>query len=154
MVRTDYSLAGRRQWNAKNPGVSHPLDITAQLNYLRALTDGWADGMQLASDWGSGYGKAPDPAGLDWLADSFERHYPDDAPLPYIYPTPEGRVQMEWSLGPFEVSLEINLASHSAEWFWVEIPTDAEAERTLNLDDANEWAWLASEIRRLARSSK
>ena len=154
MLRTGFSLAGRRQWEAENPGVPHPLDVTARLAEFREMQDGWADGMQIASAWGSGYGQAPDHAGLDWLANSFESHYPDDAPLPYIYPTPEGGVQMEWSLGPFEISLEINLASHSAEWFWVEITTDAEDERVLNLDDANEWTWLASGIRGLARSAK
>ena len=118
------------------------------------MQDGWADGMQSVENWGDGYGKAPDHAGLDWLADSFERHYPDDLPLPYTYPTPEGGVQMEWSLGPFEISLEINLDSHLAEWFWVEVHSDAEGEKTLNLNDANEWAWLANELQRLAGSAK
>ena len=154
MLRTDASRLGRRQWLLQNPGVPHPLDVARQLSELKGLQDGWADGMQVAAKWGNGYGKAPNHAGLDWLADSFDRYYPDDAPLPYTYPTPEGGVQLEWSLGPFEISLEINLASHSAEWFWVEIPTDAEGERMLNLDVADQWAWFASEIRRLDRAAK
>ena len=144
MLRTDYSRIGRRQWATENPGVPHPLDVAARLNELRAMQDGWLDGD----------GVAPPHVGLDWLADAFNRHYPDDLPLPYAYPTPEGGVQMEWSLGPFEISLEIDLASHSAEWFWVEIPTDAEDERMLNLDDETAWDWFAAEIRRLARSIK
>ncbi len=154
MLKTEPFRAGRRQWNAENPGLPHPLDVAARLAEFREMQDGWADGMQSVENWGDGYGKAPDHAGLDWLADSFERHYPDDLPLPYTYPTPEGGVQMEWSLGPFEISLEINLDSHLAEWFWVEIPSDAEGEKTLNLDDANEWAWLANELQRLAGSTK
>ena len=144
MLRTDYSRIGRRRWDAENPGVPHPLDVAARLAELRAMQDGWLDGD----------GVAPPHAGLDWLADSFQSRYPEDVPLPYTYPTPEGGVQMEWSLGPFEISLEIDLASHSAEWFWVEIPTDAEGERMLNLDDATAWDWFASEIRRLAHPAK
>ena len=73
-----------------------PLDIAAQLEELRNLKDGWADGIQHPSDWGSGYGKAPRHDGLNWLWDRLEREYPDDLPLTCIYPTPEGGVQMEW----------------------------------------------------------
>ena len=154
MLRTHYSRLGRRQWSLENPGVPHPLDVPARLDEFKELRDGWADGMQVASDWGNGYGKAPDHAGLDWLADTFERRYPDDAPLPYAYPTPEGGVQIEWSLGPYEASVEIDINDHSAEWFVVDLPADTSDERMLNLDIADDWAWFANEIRRLAKASE
>ena len=64
----------------------HPLDVPARLDELRDMKDGWADGMQHASDWGSGYGKAPSHGGLDWLADKFTSEYPDDLPLPSRIP--------------------------------------------------------------------
>lgn len=57
-----------------------PLDVRARLDDLRALSDGWLDGT----------GVAPPHAGLDWLASAFDRHFPDDLPLPHLYPTPEG----------------------------------------------------------------
>ena len=54
-----------------------------------------------------------------WLAEIFERFYPKvpDVPLrgAYVYPTVEGGVQLEWSLGSKEISLEVTLADHSAE---------------------------------------
>ena len=152
MVRMDYSLVGRRQWNAENPGALHPLDVTARLAEFKEMQDGWADGMQHAKDWGKGYGKAPNPAGLDWLARAFEINYPDDLPLPYIYPTPEGGIEVEWSLGPFEISLEVNLETRTGEWHWVEILTDADAEELLDLADSGHWDWMAAEIRRLAQA--
>ena len=153
MLRTKYIIAGRRQWSVENPGVPHPLDVTARLDELRELEDGWADGMQYPpSDWGNGYGKAPAHSGLDWLSEAFDRHYPDDAPLPYTYPTPEGGIQIEWSLGPYEASVEIDLESHSAEWDVVDIPGDTSEEKMLNLDDAEDWTWFASEVRRLCEA--
>ena len=72
-----------------------PLDVPARLGEFRAMTDGWHDGE----------GKAPQRAGLDWLAKDFDHHYPDDIPLPYTYPTLEGGIEMDgpsantrWSL--------------------------------------------------------
>ncbi len=130
-----------------------PLDIAAQLDRLRNLKDGWADGMQHPRDWGKGYGKAPSHEGLDWLGDTLEREYPDDLPLPRIYPTPEGGVQMEWTLGGFVAVLEVNLDGREGEWLWFDIASEDEDEESLNLDDSDSWSWLAAEIRRLEASS-
>ena len=130
----------------------HPLDVPSRLDEFRSLRDGWADGMQYAGDWGNGYGKAPSHAGLDWLAAAFTRHYPADAPLPYTYPTPEGGVQMEWSYGVNDITLEIDLETRRGEWFWFERNSDAEQEKDLDLDDAAAWAWVGGEVSRMAAS--
>ena len=129
------------------------LNIRARLDELRQLTAGWADGMQAAADWGSGYGKAPSPAGLDWLAAGFHRHYPDYAPLPCLYPTPEGGVQAEWSLGPQDISLEVNLATGQAWWHRLDLSTDNDAERDLTLDAAG-WQWLVGELLHWAKQAE
>ena len=129
------------------------LNIRARLDELRQLTDGWADGMQAAADWGNGYGKAPSPAGLDWLAAGFDRHYPDYAPLPFLYPTPEGGVQVEWSLGPQDISLEVNLATGQAWWHRLDLSTDNDAERDLTLDTAG-WQWLVGELLHWAKQAE
>ena len=107
-------------------------DVLARLDELRGMRDGWLDGS----------GLAPKSAGLDWLSDAFERHYPDDAPLPYIYPTFEGGISMECSVENSEAMLEIDIDDHSAEWFWLDRDSDDEFERTLNLDDIADWQWL------------
>ena len=112
-------------------------DVLARLDELRGMRDRWLDGS----------GLAPKSAGLDWLSDAFERHYPDDAPLPHTYPTFEGGISMEWSVENNEAMLEIDIDAHSAGWFWLDRDSDDEFERTLNLDESTDWQWLVSEIR-------
>ena len=129
------------------PASHEPLDIGCQLGELKSLKDGWADGMQPAETWGTGYGKAPNPNGLDWLASRFGEHYPSGLPKPYLYPTPEGGVQAEWSLAANEISLEIDLATHSAAWHCLNLDTDACDELVLDLDTAAAWRWLVHKVR-------
>ena len=129
-----------------------PLDISAQLDELRNLKDGWADGVQHARDWGQGYGKAPSHEGLDWLGDKLKSEYPDDLPLPRIYPTPEGGVQMEWVLGGFEAEIEVNLEKREGEWLWIEVTSEDVVDTILNLDDSDSWVWIACELRSLEAS--
>ncbi len=99
-----------------------------------------------------GYGKAPSHEGIDWLGDTLEREYLGDLPLPRIYPTPEGGVQMEWTLGRFGAELEVNLDDRVGEWLWTYIASEDADEESLNLDDSDSWSWLAAEIRRLGSS--
>lgn len=118
-----------------------PLDIHGRLDELRRLEDGWLDGD----------GKAPGSDELEWLAAGFERHYPDDLPLPYLYPTTEGGVQAEWSLSDNEISLEVNLVARRADWHLLDLETHADFARELDLDNESDWAWIASEIRLKAK---
>ena len=121
----------------------HPLDVTARLDELRELKDGWLDGE----------GLAPDSDGLDWLAESFDRMYSNDAPLPRLYPMPEGGVQAEWFIGQYDASLEIDLATRMAEWHNLNFDTDASVERVLNLSEPRDWEWLSNEARALESSA-
>lgn len=130
--------------------AQHLPDIPAQLDDFRQLRDGWADGMQSPADWGNGYGKAPSHRGLDWLAGRFQQCYPAHAPTPYLYPTPEGGVQAEWSLGPQEISLEVNLETRQAYWHRLNVHTIENEERELDLDADSDWEWLAREVKRYA----
>ena len=126
-----------------------PLDISRQLADMRSLEDGWADGMQPAAQWGDGYGKAPVHHELDWLATQFASRYDASLPKPYIYPTPEGGVQAEWPIGSNEASLEIDLTTHTAEWYCLDFNTDVSKEKVLDLDNAKSWDWIADELRRM-----
>ena len=140
-------------WNASVhafPTHTHdPLDIVRQLAEMKALKDGWANGMQPAYQWGEGYGKAPDSHGLDWLAEKFAVNYAADLPRPYLYPTPGGGVQAEWSLGTYEVSLEIDLIAHSAEWHCLDVQTDQSDELNLNLEQEDAWMHVSTRLRQL-----
>ena len=81
--------------------ILDPLDVRVRLDEFARLRPGWLDGK----------GLAPPDYGLEWLAGAFDMYYPDDAPLPYLFPTPEGGVRAEWSLPPLSPSLDIDLAT-------------------------------------------
>lgn len=119
--------------------ILEALDVPARLDEFRLLKNGWLEGQ----------GEAPDQAGLDWLSSAFERHYPDDVPLPFTYPTPKGNIQFEWSVGANESSVTIDLQSHAAEWHCFNTSTETESSRTLNLDQAPDWGQLINDIRQL-----
>ena len=108
-----------------------------QLAELRQTRDGWLEGK----------GLAPPGSGLDWLADAFARNFPEEAPLPHLYPTETGGVQAEWSLGPNEVTLEVNLETRSGEWHALNMDTGADSERTLNCEDGDDWKCLVDQIK-------
>ena len=110
--------------------------IGSQLDQLRLLQDGWLEGE----------GLSPPETGLDWVQDAFNRHYPGEAPLPHLYPTEAGGVQAEWSIGPEEISLELNLETHSGEWHALDTVTGVAVGRTLNGDDSGDWKWLVEQI--------
>ncbi len=124
-----------------NAGIDpRPPSVSSRLNELKSLQNGWLDGK----------GLSPDSAGLDWLAHSFNSHYADALPRPFVYPTAEGGVQVEWTIGKHELSLEIDLTSHRAQWHCLDLKTETDSFDDLNLDDARDWMRLAEKVRQLA----
>ena len=111
-----------------------------QLDKLRLLQDGWLDGI----------GKAPSSAGLIWLREAFEYNYPDEVPVPHLYPTEAGGVHAEWSLDRNEITLDVNLGTRLGEWHVLNTVSDDVCERTLNCDDAADWRWLVGRIQGMA----
>jgi hypothetical protein len=116
-----------------------PLDITVRIDELELLEDGWHDG----------YGVKLSQPGLVWLEDSFASFYPDDLPLPYLFPTLDGNVLAEWTLGNSEASLEVNLTEMTGEWHLLDLVTDNVSEETLPLSTAGNWEELSKIIRSL-----
>ena len=117
-----------------------PLDVQAQLDEFRGMKDGWYEGS----------GLAPAHDGLDWLAVTFDRRYPGDAPLPHIYPTYNGGVRMEWSGGLRKrnsIVLEVDLHRHKGDWLFFNQESSDEHERALDLDAAEDWQWIADQTR-------
>ena len=139
LIREGIVVAAPPMVRATEDRATAPAAV-AQLDELRRLRDGWLDGD----------GIAPSGAGLDWLSERLTQRYPPAAPVPYIYPTPDGGIPAEWTLGRREISLCIDLSTPAAAWFSVDLNTDAVSERALSLDDAAAWAWLGSELRRIA----
>lgn len=118
-----------------------PLDIETRLEELAQLQDGWLDGK----------GRALDEASLVSLAQAFDERFSPDLPLPYLYPTPEGGVQAEWTLGPWEASLEIALPTFNADYQAVHTATGDTREQTLLLaaEDGSGWTALNDALAQL-----
>jgi hypothetical protein len=123
--------------------VIDPLDVRTRLTEFKLLRAGWLDGV----------GVAPSPEGLDWLAAAFEQHWLSDLPRPHLYPTAEGGVRAEWSLLPHELSLDIGLSARTGVWHALNLDDDSDESRTLNLNQASVWDWLAGEVRRRMRAA-
>ncbi|MDL5032703.1 hypothetical protein QRD43_12380 [Pelomonas sp. APW6] len=115
------------------------LDVPARLESLALLRDGWMDGQ----------GLRPSPSGLAWLSKAWTDAWPDEAALPYAYPTPEGGVQFEWSTAEASLSAELDLNTRVAEVL-VSRTADGEVleEARLELDKAEQWEALAGLVQR------
>lgn len=114
-----------------------PLDVLARLDELSLLRDGWLDDQ----------GKALDKQGLEWFADIFSRQYPEELPLPYLYPTVEGNIRLEWAFETREISVEVDLHVHSGEWDVLDVSTGEGENRVLNLADDIEWTFISERIK-------
>ncbi len=129
--------------------------INRRLEELKGLNDGWADGMQPPRQWGETYGKAPSDQGIDWLSEQLSvRYIQHNLPRLYLYPTPEGNIQIEWSIGANEIILEVDLTTHYAEWHATDIDTGQSVEKDISLDAPDAWNWLVNELLRLRSVTK
>lgn len=136
-VRRDRSGRMRSFESIDRVSVVDPLDIELRLEQLALLPDGWLDGK----------GKALSRECVRLLAASFEAHYAPTLPLPYLYPTPEGGVQAEWSGPDWEVSLEISLPSFAAELQAVRVADSFTREKKFQLKpESPDWVELNSTL--------
>lgn len=78
--------------------IANPADLVAldeRFRMLEGLQQGWLDGE----------GSAPTPAALHNARTVMAEFLRLDAPLPRLYPTPDGGVQAEWTSGDYELSV-------------------------------------------------
>jgi hypothetical protein len=108
-----------------------------RLNEFLALSPGWLDGD----------GVAFSKEGIKWLENLLET-YPQELPQFYVYPVPNGDVQLEWPLSPHDVELVINITSHHAEWYDLDLETNEYITKELSL--TNDWPWVLSAIEHLS----
>lgn len=111
-----------------------------------------AELMELQDGWYNGTGRAPRREDLDWLVRTFEQKYPDDLPPPFLYPTVEGGIRVEWTLPPFELSLEIEATKRCGSWHSLNLKSDEEMIRSLELNRDEVWLGIAHEVRKAAES--
>lgn len=121
-----------------------PLDVVARLDEIAALSDGWLDGE----------GMAPSRAGTEWLASWLSASEMAEFPMPRLYPTPEGGVQAEWTLGTVEISLEIDLVRRRGTLHRLDLASNGESELDLELESPEAAQQLARELRDAEASSR
>ena len=64
----------------------------------------------------------------------------------YIYPTPSGELQIEWSINKHEPEVVIDLNSHLAIWFDLDLSNNDFTTKELNLTSLTDWNWIISAI--------
>ena len=106
------------------------LDIYVQIEDIRQLEDGWLDGD----------GMAFSKQGLDWVAEKLDDYFSDI--IPHLYPTPQGEVRAEWSLGKLEISLDIDIEKQSGYWHTLDISSGIDTEENLDLSNIDDWEWI------------
>ena len=120
---------------------------TGRVKGFASIGSQMAEMYSLKSGWVEGRGAAPPREGLDWLSDCFAKYYPADILIPYLSSTEEGYVRAEWLNNTYDASLDINTAEHYAEWYVLNLETDEDESKTLNLDEEANWVWLVEKIR-------
>ena len=115
----------------------HP-SIYPQIQKLLRLEDGWLDGE----------GIAPGVEELDGFYESISRFYSENLPYPFIYPTLEGDIQIEWEkmslfeLISIDISCYINLKKHTGDFHILVTDTsgaDNVSECFIDLDKKEGW---------------
>lgn len=139
VVRKDKNGDLKRIDSVEHVSLLHPLDVETRLEELANLKDRWLNGK----------GVALDRARLKALAEEFEKHFDATLPLPYLYPTPEGGVLAEWTLGKWAVSLDIEITTQTAGYEALNLDSNEASELTLNLSEPSGWTSLNNELRQL-----
>lgn len=113
--------------------VLDPFDVSIRLMELGELKDGWynSEGLALSKK------------GLINFESQFNLYYPDSLPLPAIFPTISGNIQLEWTVNEQEISLEIDLKTLSSELIMVDTITGQIVEEKLDLADSLSWESLS-----------
>jgi hypothetical protein len=114
-------------------------NLTLRLSALAELKAGWLDGK----------GQVPDPKLAQWLAQAFEDNFDASLPLPHLYPTAEGGIQAEWSLGDWEVSLEIDLSTRVGDYQALNLVTQNQKDEALVLSDRIGWQRLNNALQQM-----
>lgn len=116
--------------------VSPFVPLFKRIESLSQLQEGWLDGE----------GKPFNSNDLDWLMLSFIDHYPEELPLPYIYPTLEGCIRAEWTINSTDISLEIDPSYRNGEWHSLNFDNGKENSETIDLSVAQGWMRLTKNL--------
>lgn len=123
----DRALQLQRVDEVRSVELLDPLDPRVQVERLRQLREGWLDGER---------GLAMSRSLLNQVEEWLDLHLAEDAPLPRLYPTPEGGVEAEWLVGRVDLSIEFDPITRRVQWHAMNLDTDLVDERAFDLGDA------------------
>jgi hypothetical protein len=86
--------------------------------------------------------KLPHQEDVAWVGGKLKEHWQPDMPIPFIFPTEYGGLNIEWYVGYAEHSLEVDFANHTGTWAWWDSKSDRVHEETLNLKQDANWRKL------------
>ncbi|MEN2993685.1 MAG: hypothetical protein ABDH91_09070 [Bacteroidia bacterium] len=111
----------------------------SRLRELSKLPEGWLDGE----------GAPISSAAKRWVRGFLRRYYPPTLPPPYLYPTPQGGISLEWDIQPYMPSLEIDAMGQLGYWHALapSNPDSSSEDRELSLNDPSQIKWLIERLR-------
>ena len=116
--------------------VLDPFDVNIRLNHLSKIKDNWYNG----------YGLAPNAQDLSKFGEYFSLYFNQNSPLPAIFPTVEGNIQLEWSFKENNLVLDVTLGKFLGEL----ISTDDSLDETdINLAKREGWMAINDKVYRL-----
>lgn len=118
--------------------ILDPYDVNVRLNQLSKIEDNWFEG----------FGKAPGTTFLKQFGEYFSSYYNLSLPLPAIFPTLEGDIQLEWNLAKANVMLEVSRSGFESELLLSDDGNLVE-ELSLNLSKQTDWTSLNEKINAL-----
>lgn len=124
--------------------VLDSLDVSLRIHNLLKLEDNWYEGQ----------GKALNEKQLRMFEFLFNSYFDSKLPLPAIFPTIEGNIQLEWKSGVKNIVLDVNLSSLSADFFYYnDIKDSDEKEVQIALLDKDGWDNLNMLIKSVLNAS-
>jgi hypothetical protein len=112
--------------------VLDPMDVSVRLDQIALLEEGWYYGEGIKVDAES----------LKAFNIIFNANFEKELPLPATFPSIDGNIQMEWNSNVHDISLKINLADQTAELHHLNLVTDEEFEKTVNILSSEDWIFL------------
>ena len=86
---------------------------------------------------------------MTWFENWVDSNFSSDLPSPILYPSIDynGGIQAEWTIGNFEISLNVNTETCDAYWYALNVSTDDDSEHQLNMAKPDDCKWIVDQIR-------
>lgn len=104
------------------------------------------DLSRLRRGWLSGEGEEFSNDDIDWLKDVFNSYLKHLPVLPYIYPTPEGGVMMEWTVKKKEISIEVDLLTHQGVYHSYDFNNNETYQVMIDLDIEDSYMFIERKL--------